>query len=170
MVLAYPKVTHAIPAIDKQNKRILRSPAVFATGMKRNTSRLKSRWVAAKRVEPPAAQQFAPFRYKSTKQRRLVHAKRRERGGGAYVRTHELSRSAFVDINVNENGGNVITGYKSPIAQFVLTKYRQPMFDPRFGGVPWQNPTETDAKFVQETMVVIRETWKTAADERAGVR
>lgn len=170
MVLAYPKVTHAIPAIDKQNARIVQSPKLLATAMKRNTSRLKSRWVAAKRVEPPAAQQFAPFRYKSAKQRRLVHAKRRERGGGAYVRTHKLSRSAFVDINVSENGGNVITGYKSPIAEFVLTEYRQPIFDPRFGGVPWQNPAETDAKYVQETIVILRETWFTVADERAGVR
>lgn len=169
-MFAYPQVTLDLPAIQKQNQRIVQSPKLLATAMKRNTGRLRTRWVAAKRVEPPPAQQYAPFRYKSAKQRRLVHAKRRERGGGAYPRTHELSKSAFVDLNVNENGGTVVTGYKSPIAGFVLSEFRQPMFDPRQGGVPWQDPRETDGKFVQETQVVIEQTWFTIADSRAGVR
>lgn len=168
-MVAYPKTTLAIPAIDRQSDRILRSPAVFATGLKRNTSRLVSRWVAAKRIEPAPAPNYYPLRYKSDKQRRKVHALRRERGGGAYVRTHELSQSAFVDLKADENGGSVTTGYRSLMAAFVLTEYRQPMFDPRAGGIPWQDPAVTDAAFVQEAVVVIGETWKTAADERAGV-
>ncbi len=168
-MFAYPKITTNIAAIDQQNTRIVQSPKLLSTAMKRNTSRLKSRWVAAKRVEPAAASNSYPLKYKSRKQQRLIHAKRKERGGGAYARTHALSKSAFVDLKADQNGGSVTTGYRSPIAQFVLGQYRQPMFNPQVGGIPWQNPAETDAKFVAETQVVLRETWKTITDKRAGV-
>lgn len=169
-MFARPAITTAIPAIERQSTQIVQSPKLLATAMKRNTGRLRTRWVAAKRVEPAAAANYTPLRYKSAKQRRKVHALRRERGGGAYQRTHELSRSAFVELQADENGGSVTTGYKSPIAGFVLSEFRQPMYNPALGGIPWQDPAETDTKFVLETQVVLSETWKTITDSKAGVR
>ncbi len=169
-MVAYPKFTLDLPAIQNQNKLIVQSPKLLATAMKRNTSRLKSRWKEALSAEPPSAQNFYPFRYKSAKQRRKVHAMRRERGGGAYVRTHKLSKAWKVEIVADEKGGGVVVENKNPAAVFVYGEFRQPMFDAAQGGVPWLDPEEVNRKFMLEATQVLEQTWFTIGDNRAGVR
>lgn len=169
-MFARPVFKLDLPAIQNQNKLVIQSPKLLATAMKRNTSRLKSRWKAALSVEPAAASNFYPFRYKSAKQRRKVHAMRRERGGGAYVRTHKLSKAWAVDIHADEKGGTVSVDNKNPAAPFVYGAFLQPMFDATQGGVPWLDPDEVNRKFMLEATQVLEQTWFTIADSRAGVR
>jgi hypothetical protein len=168
-MFARPKFTTAIPAIEQQNTRIIQSPKLMTTAMKRNTSRLRTRWKTALSVEPAPAPNYYPLRYRSARQRRKVHAMRKERGGGAYTRTHALSKGWKVDLQADENGGNVTVTNRAPEAAFVIGEFRQPMFDARVGGIPWLDPNEVNRKFAIETQVVIAETWKTIADPRAGV-
>lgn len=165
-----PVIIPPIQAFEAQQKQIIQSPKLYTTALKRNTSRLKSRWVAALRVEPAAASNFTPLRYKTPRQRRKVHAMRRERGGGAYVRTHELSKSAYVELKATEAGGSAVAGYKSLKAPFVLGDFRQPMFNPSLGGVPWLDVDEVNQRFAVEAVVVIESTWFTVMDSQAGVR
>ena len=138
--------------------------------MKRNMKRVEKRWRIALMEEPPDAQQYAPFKYKSDKQRRLVHAKRRERGGGAYVRTHDLRDSARVKIDADDKGGTVQAGYLSPDARWVTGEDKQPMFDASQGGVPWLDEAAVNARFLLETTNVLEETFITVSDPTAGVR
>lgn len=169
-MVAYPKFTLDLPAIQNQNKLIVQSPKLLATAMKRNTSRLKARWKEALSVEPAPAANYYPFRYKSAKQRRFVHAKRRERGGGAYVRTHKLSKAWKVEIDANENGGAVVVQNRNPAAAFVYGEFRQPMFNPSQGGVPWLDAEEVNRKFMLEATQVLEQTWFTIGDSRGGMR
>lgn len=172
-MFSYPKMVIDLPALQRQSTQIVQSPKLLATAMKRNMKRLESRWEQALSVEPAEAPNYYPLRYKSRKQLRKVHALRRERGGGAYQRTHRLSKSWDVDVKADENGGVVAAKNPDPKAGLVYgteNDPRQPMFNPLLGGVPWLDPDDVNAQFTQEANEVLEQTWFTIADSRAGVR
>lgn len=146
---------------DIQNA-IRTSPTLMQSAVKRNGGKVLRAWEDALQVEPPAASNFYPLRYKSAKQRRKVHALRRERGGGAYVRTHALVKAWKVKADIRKDGGAVNVTNKNPAQQFVYgdaDTLRQPMFDPARGGIPWLNPDAVNAKFALQYGDMLEATW-----------
>lgn len=169
------RVNISTPAVDIDDiERDLRgSPALLATALKRASTRLASRWKEALQVEPPPAQRYYPMRYKSERQRRKVHAIRRERGGGAYDRTHELVRRWNVTAEADKTGGFVTVRNTAPEAIFVygdVDTPRQPMFDAALGGVPWLDPQEVNRAFAVQFDEIIQQVYVTVFDPKAGIR
>lgn len=155
--------------IEAYNEQIRDTPALLTTAYKRNTHRLIGRWITALRIEPPTAENYYPLPYKSARQRRKVHALRRERGGGAYQRTHALSQGWKGTVDPIEGGGELRVVNNKPTTVFVygsLDTPRQPMFVK----IPWLDPFEVSYPFMDEAENVLIETLDTISSPTAGVR
>lgn len=167
--MTYPTVIikgNLSETLEADAKFIHESPKLMATAMRRNVSRLKSRMLKVRRAEPPPASAAYPLRYKSAKQRRKVHALRRERGGGSYVRTHELVNDWDMTVTIDGNGGSINIFNDNPVAHFVYDPFRQPMFDK----IGWLDAVAQDDKDEIELQRVVDETWLTINDPKAGVK
>lgn len=159
-------------AIAAFNANIDRYPTLLTTAYKRATSRLLSRWLAALRVEPPSAQNFYPIHWKTAKQRRAFFATDGFGQGIPTQRTHELVNAWKGRVDSFENGGDLVVENRSPIAQFpygTLDTPRQPMFEASLGGIPWLDPLETSAPFMDEAEIVLLSTLDTVLSPTAGV-
>lgn len=150
--------------LAEQKRQIVSSPKVMETLMKRSGSRLRSRILKVLKVEPRDAPPGIT-RYMTPKQRRLVHAKRRERGGGAYQRTHELRDAWDVKVNLSADGGEIVATNSSPVAPYAFGVFRQRFLEV----IGWLDPVPTLAPFVQEAQEIVTENWHTASDPDAGV-
>lgn len=157
--------------IDLYNERIGNSNLLF-TAYRRNTSRLLSRWKSALKIEPAGAPEYYPLHYKSAKQRRKVQSLRRERGGGPYIRTHNLSNGWQGSVDPVESGGALSmynTAYEAGFVYGDFDNSRQPMFQGENGGVPWLNPFDVSAPYFDEAETILASTWHTILDPNAGI-
>lgn len=154
--------------IEAYNQQILDTPKLLTTAYTRNTSRLRSRWIAALRVEPPPASNFYPVRWKTRKQQRAFFATNGFGRGIPTVRMHQLSRGWKGSITPFENGGEIAIYNTTPSAVFVygsLDTPRQPMFVK----IPWLDPFEVSYPFMDEAENVLIETLNTVSSPTAGV-
>lgn len=171
----FPRATFTPPkdTIADISKAMSQYPTLLNVAIKRNGGKVLRAWEEALQDEPPPASRFTPLRYKSAKQRRKVHAIRRERGGGAYQRTHALTKAWKVRMDTQKNYGTVTAQNRNPAAPFVYgteNVLRQPMFDVAKGGVPWLDPDVVNRKFAAQFGDVLEATVFTISDPKAGVR
>lgn len=148
-------------------KTMSQYPTLTNTAIKRNGGKVLRAWEEALQEEPPPASRYYPLRTRSRKQLRKIHALRRERGGGAYQRTHQLVRAWKVRMDTQKDYGTVTAQNRNPAAQFVYgtdSDPRQPMFDPAKGGIPWLNPDAVNAKFAAQFGDVLEATVTTIAN------
>lgn len=159
------EISSELPAfIEAQNKQIVQSPKVMETLMKRSGSRLGSRILKVLKVEPRPAPPGIT-RYMTPKQRRFVHAQRRERGGAAYQRTHELINAWDVKVRLSMDGGEIVAVNTSPTSEFVYGVRRQRFIEV----IGWLDPVPALAPFEQEAQLIVAENWWTATDPDAGI-
>lgn len=159
------KIIPASKLITDINAETQRQPKLMATAMKRAGSRMRTRWLKRLRVEPRAAPPGIT-RYMTPKQRRKVHALRRERGGGSYERSHDLINDWDVRVDAAEKGGAITVDNPNPVAEFVYGVRRQPFIEV----IGWLDPVPMLDEFWQEANTVIEETFFTISDPVAGVR
>lgn len=148
------------------DNRVLQSPAILTTLMKRSSTRLRSRWLKALRVEPgkPPA---GITRLMTPRQRKFVMAKLRREGNLPYQRTHELTKAWDVQVKLAENGsGDITASNSSPIYDFVYGIRRQSFIE----AIGWLDPAPLLVQFEKEAEAVLDANWVTAADITAGVR
>lgn len=164
-------VTVTVPAdiIAAINEQIGLTPKLMTTAYNRATSRLRSRWRDALRVEPPPAANYYPIHWKSAKQRRAFFATNGFGRGIPTVRTHTLSQGWQVIFAPLDNGGAITVVNETPYAQFVVGNNRQPMFDGNTGGIPWLEPDFINVQYLEEAEEVMIQTWFTVSDIFAGV-
>lgn len=165
----FPRATFVPPkeTIADIQKQMSLTSTLLARAITRNGNKVLRAWEDALQVEPPSAPRYYPLKYKSATQRRKVHALRRERGGGAYVRDHSLIKAWKVRAESTDKGGSVTAQNKNPAARFVYgtdNDPRQPMFDPAVGGIPWLDPAAVNAKFAAQYADMLEATFITIAD------
>jgi hypothetical protein len=159
------EIRSELPAfVEAQNKQIVSSPKVMETLMKRSGSRLKSRILKVLKVEPRDAPPGITA-YMTPRQRRKVHALRRERGGGVYQRTHELINAWDVKVRLSADGGSIDAVNTSPTSEFVYGVRRQRFIEV----IGWLDPVQTLVPFEQEAAEIVEANWHTASDPDAGV-
>lgn len=163
------EITVPTDIIDAINQQIADSPGLMQTAFNRASSRLRSRWRDALRVEPPSAQNFYPIHWQSAKQRRAFFATNGFGGGIPHIRTHDLSKGWQVDITDLGAGGEINVYNESDAADYVYGDQRQLMFDGSTGGIPWLEPDLINAQYLEEAEEVLIQTWFTVTDINAGV-
>ena len=143
------------------NEGVARYPTQLERAYKRNTSRLRTRWLAALQVEPPAAKNFYVLPWKTAKQRAAFFASDGFGGGIPSTRTHGLIKAMHVLFEPIQNGGSIRAYNDSPKAIFVYGDFdtpRQPMFDAAAGGIPWLDMNEVNFRFASEAEEVLAQT------------
>ncbi len=147
----------ATAQINAYNAALSEYPTQLSRAYRRNTSRLRTRWLAALRVEPPPAGNFYPLRWRSAKERRFVIAELRREGNLPYQRTHELIRGWRVVIEDFDRGSGALSAYNTSYkAISVYGDYdtpRHPMFGD--GGIPWLDPAEVHFQYASEAEAVL---------------
>lgn len=160
----YEQKSNFRDVIAEQNQTHIQSPKVMQTLMKRSGTRISSRALKLLKVEPRKPPPGITA-YMTPRQRRFVHAKRRERGGGEYERTHELINAWDVKVTLTENGGEIVATNSSSVGEFAYGVRRQRFMEV----IGWLDPVPTLAPIVKEAQDVVVENWYTATDPDAGV-
>lgn len=159
------KIIPPTEQINRINDAYRQQPKLTATAMKRAGRGLKKRWLPKFKVEPrPAPRGITKFM--TPPQRRLVHAKRRARGGGAYERTHELVNAWDITVEASDKGGAIILENDSSKAGFFYGVQRQRWIEV----IGWLDPIPLMEAFEKEVIEVTDETLLTVTDPFAGVR
>lgn len=154
------------------NDTALQSPGLMATAYTRATSRLRSRWRSALRVEPPAAKNYYKLPWASDAQRIAVIIKLKKQGNLPYERSGDLAQGWDVVIDSAEDGGSITATNDAPESIYVYgdeDTLRQPMFDEHVGGIPWLDPVEVNNTYLDEAEEVLIQTWFSVTDPFAGV-
>jgi len=160
----------ATAQIEAYHQNLRQYPTQLTRAYKRNSSRLRSRWLAALQVEPPPAKLFYPIQWKTPKQRAAFFATNGFGAGIPTQRTHKLIQAWRVLFQAIEQGGSIVAYNVAETAVFVygdFDTHRQPMFAPG-SGVPWLDADEVNFRFASEAEAVLAGTILTF-DPFAGV-
>ena len=161
----------ATAQIEAYHQNLRQYPTQLTRAYKRNSSRLRSRWLAALQVEPLDASRFYVLPWKSRKQVKAFFASEGFGGGIPTERSHGLIRAWRVLFQTVEQGGSIAAYNTAAAAVFVYgdwTTERQPMFNPAYGGISWLDPAEVHFQFASEAEAVLAGTILTF-DPFAGV-
>ena len=161
----------ATAQIEAYHQNLRQYPTQLDRAIKRNTSRVRSRWLAALQVEPPPAKLFYPIQWKTPKQRAAFFATNGFGAGIPTQRSHGLIRAWRVLFQTMDKGGSIVAYNVAETAVFVYGDWvteRQPMFNPAYGGISWLDPAEVHFQFASEAEAVLAGTILTF-DPFAGV-
>lgn len=157
------ELTVPTDVLDAMNDRLIQSPTLMARGFRRAMLPIGRRAVDKLSAEPGAPQY--PLRVTSRKQLRKIQAMRRERGGGAYPRTHGISDGWQYDVEPLADGGTFSVFNNVPGVEFVQGDFAQP-FNLDTGWVQ-AAPVLSAARDEAEDAAI--EVWYTVSDPFAGV-
>ena len=128
-------------------------------------TRLGRQAMSVLRVEPRLQDTTGITKLMKPRQRRFVHALRRARGGGDYVRTHAISQGWKHKVEALANGGEFTIYNDVPGVQFVEGVDQQPFL----AALGWLYAPPILEKFMEEAEDIMTVNFVTAFDPFAGV-
>lgn len=165
MPAIYAELTPPLAQLEAMTVRTAQSPAIMATLHKRSMTRLGQRAVTVLKVEPAARDTTGIARLMTPRQRRKVHAMRRERGGGDYSRTHGISLGWKYKVNALPAGGEVVVYNEAQGVGWVEGWDQQPFL----AALGWLYAPPVLAEFSAEAEAITVQNFNTAFDIYAGV-
>lgn len=150
--------------LERQRRAALRATRLMQTALERNTRTLRRQMREELATEPP------PFkgkrRWTSERQRIFVITKLKREGNLPYRRTHRLAKAWRVEFEGDAFKGSLVAYNRTSGAAFVQGNRVQVMHLDS----GWKQIDPMVAKYRPKLQTVLRETWRTVTDPRAGVR
>lgn len=157
------KATANYAPLDRQLAVASRAPKLMQTAFKRNSARLRKALRDELAAEPPRFR--GKRRWTSARQRAAYFASNGFGAGIPYTRSHRLAKAWRVEVEGNEQSAALVASNPSPAATFVQGPRAQRMHIDS----GWNQLEPTTAKYQERFRVVLRETWSTLTNPRAGV-